>query len=351
MEVITHGEVDLFIDCINKSKLEDLGSKRWFESHDRLQKLNQQATIEAVEHREEYIKDQIISHGKVPVIVYESICIAVWREKVLPELLRLSRNPDQSFTIYFVLFHETVAIGLLQKILFHEDGVQALGSHALDLFDHVFMAITHLAIGDSNNFNLGTQSKDTDIKDDIEEQNLKIQFEVGIECIGIMFNMLLHIKSLSLTIASRMTKNNDVPMLICHLLNNKPWVKSENEKTYIFQENVWKIKKTNDNLIPKQEAHLWMSLYEFFMAEQLRNNYEITHFRKKNLVQLQSLLNDNILNQISPLINLKECLYRLTLTEASMINKSPIFIEITAEIRKTLQESYSKKWKKIAKIK
>lgn len=40
-----------------------------------------------------------------------------------------------------------MAIGLLQKILFHADGVQSLGNYALDLFDHVIFAITHLAIG------------------------------------------------------------------------------------------------------------------------------------------------------------------------------------------------------------
>lgn len=45
------------------------------------------------------------------------------------------------------LFHETVAVGLLQKILFHEDGVQSLGNNALDLFDHIILSITYLAIG------------------------------------------------------------------------------------------------------------------------------------------------------------------------------------------------------------
>lgn len=39
-----------------------------------------------------------------------------------------------------------------------------------------------------------------------------------------------------------------------------------------------------DNVVPKQEAHLWLSLHEFFTSEQLRNNYEITQFRKKNLM-------------------------------------------------------------------
>lgn len=41
-----------------------------------------------------------------------------------------------------------------------------------------------------------------------------------------------------------------------------------------------------DNTLSKQEAHLWLSLHEFFASEQLRNNYEITQFRKKNLMQV-----------------------------------------------------------------
>lgn len=32
-----------------------------------------------------------------------------------------------------------------------------------------------------------------------------------------------------------MTTNNDVPMLICHLLNIKPWIKQDENKTYIFK--------------------------------------------------------------------------------------------------------------------
>lgn len=50
-------------------------------------------------------------------------------------------------TILLQLFHETVAIGLLQKILFHEDGIQSLGNSALDLVDHIILSITRLAIG------------------------------------------------------------------------------------------------------------------------------------------------------------------------------------------------------------
>ncbi|XP_003242192.1 zinc finger MYND domain-containing protein 10 homolog [Acyrthosiphon pisum] len=148
-----------------------------------------------------------------------------------------------------------------------------------------------------------------------------------------MFNMLLHIKNLSLSVTARMTTNNDVPMLICQLLNVKPWIKLENDKKYIFQDNSWKIMDEKENIISTQEAHLWLSLHEFFTSEQLRNSYEITQFRKKNLMQLQHLLNDCLLDQIPPLIHLKQCLYQLSLTEVSTVLKRPLIIELNAEVR------------------
>jgi len=40
---------------------------------------------------------------KVPIIVHEAICVAIWREKVLPEVLCIIPNPTQSFTLYFIV--------------------------------------------------------------------------------------------------------------------------------------------------------------------------------------------------------------------------------------------------------
>lgn len=48
---------------------------------------------------------------KVPIIVHEAICVSVWSEKVLPELLCIVSNPTQSFTLYFIvgLFHSLLS--------------------------------------------------------------------------------------------------------------------------------------------------------------------------------------------------------------------------------------------------
>lgn len=49
--------------------------------------------------------------------------------------------------------------------------------------------------------------------------------------------------------------------------------------------------------------------------------------------QLQHLLNDSLLDQIPPLINLKQSLYQLSLSEVSATSKRPLIMEINAEVR------------------
>lgn len=63
--ILQSGEIEIYVQNLTRSKMEDLGSPCWFESHHRLQKLCQQATIEAGEMREEMVKESIISHDKV----------------------------------------------------------------------------------------------------------------------------------------------------------------------------------------------------------------------------------------------------------------------------------------------
>lgn len=54
---------------------------------------------------------------------------------------------------------------------------------------------------------------------------------------NLSYNQICFCISLSLSVTTRMTTNNDVPMLICHLLNIKPWIKLDKSKKYKFQGN------------------------------------------------------------------------------------------------------------------
>lgn len=63
--ILQIGEIEIYVQSLEPSKIQDLGTPLWFESHHRLQKLSQQCSLEAGEMREESVKDLIISNGKV----------------------------------------------------------------------------------------------------------------------------------------------------------------------------------------------------------------------------------------------------------------------------------------------
>lgn len=64
-DILLPGDIELYVKHVEPTKLEDLGTPLWFESHHRLEKLNQQAAVEAAESREETVKDLIIFYEKV----------------------------------------------------------------------------------------------------------------------------------------------------------------------------------------------------------------------------------------------------------------------------------------------
>ena len=137
----------MYVQSLKPSCINDLGTESWLQTHQYIQKLSQQAILEASEHREEVVKEFMCTHSKVSVLVHEAICISVWREKVLPELLRLEENPKDTFLVYSVLIHEATAIALLETMLFHSDSCEALEDTSVDLLDYCMPYLFQISSG------------------------------------------------------------------------------------------------------------------------------------------------------------------------------------------------------------
>lgn len=45
----------------------------------------------------------IVYKFQIPVLVHEAICISVWREKILPLLLKITPEPNSVFVPYMVV--------------------------------------------------------------------------------------------------------------------------------------------------------------------------------------------------------------------------------------------------------
>ena len=106
-------EMNYFIESLRPFDLKDVGSSNWLTVHEMIIKLSQQAIVEAAEHREEEVKEFIISKDKLKVLVHEAFCVYLWKTRVLPHLLNVDPNPEATFMIYTVFFHEGAVMSLV----------------------------------------------------------------------------------------------------------------------------------------------------------------------------------------------------------------------------------------------
>ena len=110
----------------------EIGSTAWTNQRENLERLNLQAHQNAVTHSDEFVKEFLISHDKVSVVVHELLLIEVWKEKVLPNFG--AKALDQSITnmnAYLASYFEATLCNLLEIAFFHQDTCEAAGDDAL----------------------------------------------------------------------------------------------------------------------------------------------------------------------------------------------------------------------------
>lgn len=137
-------ELTYFIESIRPFQIKDVGSTKWLDVHEMIIKLSQQALLEASEHREEEVKEMLISRDKLKVLIHEAYCVFLWKTRVLPHLLDIDPNPTATFLIYTVLYHEEAVMSLLDMALYHESGCEALSDSAIDLVDYCAQGVAQV---------------------------------------------------------------------------------------------------------------------------------------------------------------------------------------------------------------
>ena len=109
-----------------------------------------------------------------------------------------------------------------------------------------------------------------------------------------------HIQDLSVPIVHQLMETNDMPCVLVPLLEIKPWLrlnaKGQQEK---FEDQRWQVVKVEDsNKLCKIEAQIWLTIYNMFASQDSNRKYEITSFRKQNLMRLRKYLNETLVDQL-----------------------------------------------------
>ncbi|CAI2737838.1 unnamed protein product [Dicrocoelium dendriticum] len=242
-------------------QMEEFGTDKWYRHHGYLTKLNMQAVNSAQTQGDEFVKEYLIAHQKLPLLVESLIIVELWKEKVFPHFLNSDVEPTSSFPTYTLLYHELTLANLLETITFHADATETLGDSAVDLVDWCYRSLCHLISEYS------TEQSKTELiqlKDKIaEESNLEdlrrqhrlIAFDKGMKAISLVRHLLEHSLSknsvLPLGVGRRLLHTNDVVLALCELVDKTPWTAIAMDKdTKKFSKFVW------------QESGIWTPDYK-----------------------------------------------------------------------------------------
>lgn len=351
--IVPPWEIEAYVQCLNISDLENVGTKSWLDFHKRLALLNQQSVLEITGLREESVMEWFISLKKIPILVYEAIQIDIWKHKVFPLLIDINGEPTNTFMLYSIFYHEVIVISLLENILFHCESAQTLDDMAIDLIDYTVLHVT--ALLDGNTLEIYERSEIRDANSclgEIMEKQKTFEFDIGMRCISIIHYLIETLDSLPLCAVSRMLAVHDVPYLFAQLIENQPWKKQNEDGEMLTYEGSWrKIKASEIGKINKREGQVWFGLRELLLNPKCSPYYEITEHRLSQLSKLQRHLHEDVLDQIAPLIELKRWLSYLTMSSTMPSSRStcPVHVEVIPQIKSSILEKYHKKWKKLAR--
>lgn len=126
--------------------------------------LNQQSVLEISALREESIKEWFVFFKKVnkanytqqsfisvipffiqiPILIYEAIQIDIWKHKVFPLLIEMNEEPQNTFMLFTIFYHEDIAVSLLENVLFHCESAETMNDSVLDLVDYSVKSVSLL---------------------------------------------------------------------------------------------------------------------------------------------------------------------------------------------------------------
>lgn len=333
VNVVQPEEIDFFVKSIREFQISEIGGKRWLEAHERVLKLNQQAIVEASGNREEIMKELLIIQDKLPSLVHEAYCILVWRTKVLPRLLK-NEKVSATFFMYTVLYHELTVVSLFETVLYHDNSCESLGEFVIDLIDYCVHGVTQLIGLCHAGYHQEKSDESVEMKpaDELNRQRNDILFGIGMKCVTILSYLMDKITSLPVSAARRVTQTHDVPCLLSELLAIRPWLRRiKNFEKFI--NGKWSVVEGDDILkIVKPEAQTWFCLRSIMFHRETFENYEINTFRQRELGKCSGFLNEIILDQLPPLVELKQFLCTLQLSSETHNNLNNLVLEVIPEV-------------------
>uniref|UniRef100_A0A8D3DA49 Zinc finger MYND domain-containing protein 10 n=1 Tax=Scophthalmus maximus TaxID=52904 RepID=A0A8D3DA49_SCOMX len=331
--VLLPAEAEAFVQSLGTFSLKEVGSTRWFRQHENIEKLNIQAILNAAAVHNEFIKELLVSYGKITLLVHEMILVEVWKQKVFPVLCQLQDfNPKSTFHLYMVIHHEATIINLLETIMFHEDSCEAADDSLLDLVDYCHRKLTLLAgrslslLLMSNTFLVSfyfSSSKE------LQVQSAALEFEISLKAVSVLRYITDHANK-----------------YVCFHHLSLSAAEGEVEK---YINSKWQKIPAEDHFkMTKLDGQVWIALFNLLLKEDCQRKYDFNNFNKNQLLKLRGFLTEVLVDQLPNLVELQRFLAHLAVTDPAPPKKE-LVLEQIPEIWNHIVSDNSGKWKAVAK--
>uniref|UniRef100_R4G8A8 Putative zinc finger protein n=1 Tax=Rhodnius prolixus TaxID=13249 RepID=R4G8A8_RHOPR len=348
-DILTTPEIDSILQCYEITKLEDIGKRRWFSKNANIVKLYQIASLEASLECTERVKESVLRTGTTNYFIKDLITLSVWKEYVLPELTKLKPVPKHCLPTYIVLYNEVALIGILQSLLYHIEVFVYTDEILTDLIDYCVNKLTTL---NPDSVPIISEIKlDETALEEIERYHNQIKFTVSANCITVLRYICENLSQLPMNVASRIYATHDVPILIAQLLDIGVWSKrAQDGKLFKFCENKWKEWFVKDPPLSKIEVQTWLLIRQLLLNPSCDTLYYFSQYRKEHLSKLLRHLHENVIDQLSPLADLKYWLHTNSLKaddDGPRVH-NPLIVDVSCQYKDVVFAEYNGRWKDIA---
>lgn len=330
-------ELYLFVESIRCFQVRDVGNNKWLEVHEMIIKLSQQAALEVSEHREEEVKEFLISRDKLSVLIHEAYCVNLWKTRVLPHLLEIDPNPQATFLIYTVLYHEAAVVALLDLCLYHPSGCESLQDSVLDLIDYCAQGVAQVIGLVSMGYHENKTKLDVDeaVLTELERQKRDLIYKIGLRCVSLLNYLADNVSLFHLGAARRLLITHDIPWLMVDVLCFRPWQRETSKGLEKFIDEKWTSVEDAAKII-KPEAQAWFCVRQLLLNPQIMESYTLNEARCKQLSKLLGMLHETLLDQLPVLIELKQFISHLTLSGNTASKKQDLILEDLPQIQEEL---------------
>lgn len=373
-------EAEQIVERLEDQSPEQIGrSTHWLEYHHAMEKLNLQAHQSARRKQDNFVVESLLTFDKFPTIISNLLSLELWKTNILP-LLECRTQDTVSLRLYFVVYHEATLTNLLEVAFFHEHVVESLSDDLLlELIDYCMRKLSWLVgvprdrIADVTSFHktgseLAQMIKAQSPCEELERQRMEIEFRVAVQTVTILRYVAERLHVLSLSVVSRLLDKHDALLTLVALIENPPWThkavskvpsstKNAVQRTEVkwkkFVDQKWVVVEPCDLLaLTTTEAQVWLAIYYLLCTKSAREHYEVTHYRKAQLLRIRKYLNELLVGQLPLLADIQRYLDELAIVQVgstSTLSKNSLVMETVPYLRDRLLRAFRSRYRDLAR--